>query len=85
MDRNEEYFVQSCMQLDHAICELLEDKDIVVCIAVLTKLVGEVLFDMQQDPTDHKEGKELLEKARLSVLEAYTTARDDDDTSEPLH
>jgi hypothetical protein len=79
-------FMQQCMTLDDAMNELMDGKAAMVCIAVLTKLVGEVLFDMQYDPTDHAEGKELLEKARLSILEAYTASRDDaDGLSNPMH
>jgi hypothetical protein len=79
-------FMQQCMALDDAMNEMMEGQDLTVCIAVLTKLVGEVLFDMQYDPTDHAESKELLEKARLSILEAYTASRDDaDGLSNPMH
>lgn len=79
-------FVEQCMALDEAIYELMDGKAAMVCIAVLTKLVGEVLFEMQYDPTDHEESKELLEKARLSILESYTASRDDaDGLSDHLH
>lgn len=79
-------FVEQCMSLDEAIYELMDGKSAMVCIAVLTKLVGEVLFDMQHDPTDRAEGKELLEKARLSVLESYTVSRDDaEGLFNPMH
>jgi hypothetical protein len=79
-------FVEQCMALDEAIYELMDGKAAMVCIAVLTKLVGEVLFDMQLDPTDYEESRELLEKARLSVLESYTVSRDDaEGLSDHLH
>jgi len=79
-------FVEQCMALDEGIYELMDGKAAMVCIAVLTKLVGEVLFEMQYDPTDHAESKELLEKARLSVLESYTASRDDaNGLSNPMH
>lgn len=79
-------FVRECLELDEAMYELMDGKSAMVCIAVLTKLAGEVLYEMQHDPTDHEEGKELLEKARLSILESYTTSRDDaEGMSNPLH
>ena len=79
-------FVEQCEELDEGIYELMDGKSAIVCIAVLTKLVGEVLFEMQLDPTDREETNELLEKARMSILDSYTVSRDDDaGLSNPMH
>lgn len=85
-EMSNEEFVEQCMAMDEAIYELMDGKSAMVCIAVLTKLAGEVLYDMQYDPNDAAETKDLLEKARLSIIEAYTTSRDDaEGLSDHLH
>lgn len=79
-------FVKECMVMDEDMYKIMDGKSAMVCISVLTKLVGEVLFNMQHDPTDHNEGAELLERARMSVLESYTASRDDaEGLSNPMH
>lgn len=86
MEMSDDEFVKECEALDDAIYEAMDGKSAVVCIAVLTKLVGEVLFEMQYDPADHAEGQDLLERARQSILDSYTTSRDDaEGLPNPLH
>jgi hypothetical protein len=81
---SDEEVVQECIEMEDAIYKLIDGQPAMVCVIVLTKLIGEVLFSMQLDPTDRKEGADLLEKARLSVFESYTSARDDG-TSDHVH
>ena len=77
-------FIKECEVLNEIVDEAMNDKRLTVCIAVLTKLVGELIHELQDDPTDAKEGMELIDRAKESIVMSYTmTQAASDDT--PLH
>ena len=79
-------FMQQCMALDDAMNEMMEGQDLTVCIAVLTKLVGEVIYDMQDDTASKEEATDLIRKAMTSITMAYEVCRSvGSDDGEFLH
>lgn len=80
-------FMQQCMALDDTMNEMMDGQDLTVCIAVLTKLVGELLYDMQDDPTNKEEATDMIRKTMTSITMSYEVCRSisSDDDGEFLH